>query len=145
MRCGRHPEPIDEPTPGWEYVENVRYGRSDGPVRVRFPDGPVTTHLLIVPAAGTEVRTGDGVGESLLDRVGLVEGHARTASRPSSPPCWSPSSPARPTSPRLRSEPARDGVRLTVRRGDAIDEITLAWSGEVTVSASGETVLTSKR
>ena len=137
-------EPIDEPTPGWEYVQNVRYGRSDGPVRVRFPDGPVTTHLLIAPGAGTEVRTGDGVGESLLDRVGLVR-VTRHGQRAQFAAVLEPVKARAPSIVSLRSEPARDGVRLTVRRGDAVDDITLTRSGEVTVSARGQTVLTSKQ
>jgi hypothetical protein len=137
-------EPIDEPTPGWEYVQNVRYGRSDGPVRVRFPDGPVTTDLLIAPGSGTEVRTGDGVGESPLDRVGLVR-VTRQGQRAQFAAVLEPVKAPAPSIASLRSEPVRDGVRLTVRRGDAVDEITLARSGEVTVSARGETVLTSKK
>jgi hypothetical protein len=137
-------EPIDEPTPGWEYVQNVRYGRSDGLVRVRFPDGPVTTHLLIAPGARTEVRTGEGVGESLLDRVGLVR-LTRHGQRAQFAAVLEPVKADAPSIASFRSEPARDGVRLTVRRGDAVDEVTLAPSGEVTVSARGETVLMSKR
>jgi hypothetical protein len=137
-------EPFDEPTPGWEYVENVRYGRSDGPVRVRFPNGPVTTHLLIAPAAGTEVRTGDGVGESPLDRVGLVR-VARHGKQVQFAAALEPVKSRASDITSIRGEPTRDGVRLTVRRGDAVDEVTLTPSGEVIVSARGEIVLRSKR
>jgi hypothetical protein len=137
-------EHSSEPTPGWEYVQNVRYGKSDGTVRVRFPDRGVTTHLLMAPETGTEVRTGDGVGDSLLDRVGLVDVR-RGGKRAQFAAVLEPVTnwPHKVVS--IRSEPAPDGVRMTVGRGDATDQITLAASGEVTVSVQGETVLTSKR
>ena len=60
------------PDPGWEYLQNVRSGASDGAVRVRFRDKDLTTHLTLAPAAGTQVLVGDGVGGSVLDRVPLV-------------------------------------------------------------------------
>ncbi len=138
------PKPNNEPTPGWEYVENVRSGMSDGPVRVGFPNGSVTTYLTIAPGTGTEIRTGDGVGESLLDRVGLVmvTRHGKQAQFVA---VLEPAKARAPYNASIRSEPAQDGVRLTVRRGDAVDTVTLASSGEVTVSVQGKTVLASKR
>jgi hypothetical protein len=33
---------------------------------------------------------------------------------------------------------------MTIHRGDAVDKVTLTASGEVTVAAQGETVLSSK-
>jgi hypothetical protein len=136
--------PINEPTPGWEYVKNVRYGMTDGPVRVRFPDGFVTTYLLIAPESGTEVRTGDGVGESLLDRVGLVlvTRHSRQAQFAA---VLEPVTGREPNIVSIRAEPAQDGQKVTVRRGDTADKITISSSGEVTVSVQGQTVLTGKR
>src|SRR5208283_5949658 len=104
----------------------------------------VTTNLLIAPGTGTEIRTGDGVGESLLDRVGLVmvTRHGKQAQFAA---VLEPVKARAPYNASIRSEPAQDGVRLTVRRGDAVDTVTLATSSEVTVSAQGETMLTSKR
>jgi hypothetical protein len=137
-------DPISDPTPGWEYVENVRHGITDGPIQVRFPDGSVTTQLMIAPGTGTEVRTGDGVGESLLDRVGLVR-VTRHGKQAQFAAVLEPVKARGPYIASIRSEPAKDGVRLTVRQADAVDNVTLTSSGEVTISAQGEIVLTSKR
>ncbi|MGC8639900.1 MAG: hypothetical protein ACP5XB_08510, partial [Isosphaeraceae bacterium] len=137
-------DPISEPTPGWEYVDNVRYGQTDKLVQVRFLDGLVTTYLIMASGTGTEVRTGNGVGESLLDRVGLVtvRRHGKTAQFAA---VLEPVKADTPAVTSIHNEAVKDGVRLTVRRGGAVDELTLASSGEVTVSAQGKTVLTSKR
>ena len=104
----------------------------------------MTTHLMIAPGPGTGVRTGDGVGESLVDRVGLVK-VTRHGKQAQFAAVLEPVNARAPDVASIRSEPVQDGVRLTVRRGDAVDVVTLASSGEVTVSASGEAVLTSKR
>ena len=137
-------EPISKPAAGWEYVKNVRYGTSDGPVRVRFPDDSVTNYLMIAPETGTEVRTGDGVGESLLDRVGLVmvTRHGKQAQFAT---VLEPVKVGAPSISSIRREPAQDGVRLTVHRGDAVDSVTLGTSNEIEVTAQGVTVLTSKQ
>jgi hypothetical protein len=122
----------------------VRYGQSDEPVRVRFPDGAVTTYLTIAPAASTEVRTGDGVSGSVLDRAGLVR-VSRRGKEVQFAAVLEPVETRAPYVTSIHSEPAHDGIRLTVRRGDLVDSITLAASGEVTVSIQGKTVLTSNR
>ncbi len=65
-------EPAGEEQPGWKYIERVRCGMTDDAVRVRFVDEGVTTHLTLAAAGGSEVRTGDGVGGSVLERVPLA-------------------------------------------------------------------------
>ena len=79
---------------------------SDGPVRVRFPDGPVTTSSYDRARAGTEVRTGDGVGESLLDRVGLVR-VTRHGKQAQFAAVLEPVKPVHPTSPQFAASRPR--------------------------------------
>jgi len=57
--------------PGWEYIQNARCGPCDDPIRVRFVDEGLTTHLTLAAVPGTEVLIGDSVGESVTDRVPL--------------------------------------------------------------------------
>jgi hypothetical protein len=136
-------EPTSELTPGWEYVQNVRYGKSDGPVRVRFPDGALTTYLLMAAGTGTEVRTGDGVGDSLLDRVALVDVRRR-GTRAQFAAVLEPVTDRPPQVVSIQSKRALDAVIMTVRRGDSVDQVTLTTTGEVAVSVEGQTVLTGK-
>jgi hypothetical protein len=68
----RKDDKLGDRFPGQEYVEHVKSGVSDNTLRVRF-DGPaIATHLTVAAAPGTEVRTGDGAGSSITDRVPLV-------------------------------------------------------------------------
>ena len=147
-RCDEswHPGPNQRPN-AWLGVcrERGLTALPDGPVQVRFPDGSVTTQLMIAPGTGTEVRTGDGVGESLLDRVGLARVMVPRQAGPVRCGAGASRKARGPYIASIRSEPAKDGVRLTVRQADAVDNVTLTSSGEVTISAQGETVLTSKR
>lgn len=57
---------------GYQYIQNTKQGASDGPVRIAFLDGPVTTHLTVVADGPTQVVIGDGPGSSILDRVPLA-------------------------------------------------------------------------
>lgn len=88
---------LPESLAGRAYIDGVRTGRADGPVRVVFEGigsadaradgrvpgrvagrdagrdaGRIDTHLLAAAAAGTSVATGHGPGASVQDRVPLV-------------------------------------------------------------------------
>jgi hypothetical protein len=66
------PDDAAPPDEGWDYVKDVKSGKTDGPITVEFEDGPVATRLLMAGAPGTAVRTGTGAGASVLERVPLV-------------------------------------------------------------------------
>ena len=59
---------------GMEYVQNVRKGNTnDKAVRIVFENPKASVHLTMAPAPGrTAVLTGDGVGESVNDRVPMA-------------------------------------------------------------------------
>jgi len=58
---------------GHSYVQNITGGKANGPIRVRVVDGDVTTHLTMDDQTlRTLVRIGDGVGESIVDRVPMA-------------------------------------------------------------------------
>jgi hypothetical protein len=61
-----------EKYPGQEYVARVKVGTTAEPVRATFPGPKVATCLIGNAFAGTEVRTGDGVGEAITDRVPMI-------------------------------------------------------------------------
>ena len=57
---------------GFEYLQNVRRGQSDGPAEATILRGEDRVRVLINGETATEVLVGTGVGESVLDRVPLV-------------------------------------------------------------------------
>ncbi len=67
--------------PGFEYIENIKTGKSDQLITVRFPDKKVITHLTLAAQENTTILTGDGVGASVLERIPLtmVTRHGKTA------------------------------------------------------------------
>ena len=57
---------------GFEYLQDVRIGKTDGPVRATVLTGEDRVEVTVGAEAGTEVLAGTGVGESVMDRVPLV-------------------------------------------------------------------------
>ena len=57
---------------GFEYIEDIRTGRSDGPVRASFRSGEDRVAVTLAAHPDTELLTGTGVGESVRDRVPLI-------------------------------------------------------------------------
>ena len=57
---------------GFEYLQDVRTGKADGTVRATVATGEDRVEVTVGAEAGTEVLTGTGVGESVMDRVPLV-------------------------------------------------------------------------
>ncbi|NQT86303.1 heparinase II/III family protein, partial [bacterium] len=129
------------PYVGMEYVQNVRTGATDGPVRVQFPGKTVGASLTLAAAPKTSVLTGDGVGASVLDRVPMVmiTRHGRQAD-------FAAVLEAVPDKGRPLVTDVilarKDGAALvTVRHGDTADTIALTADGKLTVTSAGKTVL----
>ncbi len=129
---------------GMEYVQNIKTGTTDGPVRVQIPGKMVGASLAMAAAPKTDVLTGDGVGASVLDRVPMVvvTRHGRTVDFAA---VLEPM-PAKGKS--LVNDVGlerKDGVAsVTVRHGNATDTITLTADGTLTVTRAGKTVLEGK-
>lgn len=58
--------------PAEDYLQSLRHGRSDRPVRVSFEGQPVRTEMLAAADGPLVVHTGDGPGASVMDRVPLA-------------------------------------------------------------------------
>ena len=143
IQCDAAKEPGKAPDKfvGMEYVQSIKTGTTDGPIRVQFPGKTVTTHLTMAGAEKTEVLVADGPCASVLDRVPLVmiTRHGTEATF------------AAVLEPVLSSRtPAVNavevvGTTITVRCGDSTDVVALSAANELTVTRGGKAVLTSSR
>lgn len=121
--------------PGAEYLARTKTGVAEGPVAVQFVAPPITTHLHLAGDGATSVIVGDGVGQSVLDRVPLVMLGRRATSV-----CFAavlePVPEGRtPTVTAVFQDTSDDQTRITVRRGDCEDRVTLAADGTVSVAS----------
>ena len=135
---------LGETYPGQEYVNNVRSGVTDGPVKIEFVGDGVTTHVLAAGQPRTEIRTGDGVGASVTDRVPLAMITRRgTAARFA---CALEPVPGgrQPTVTAVSAEEAGGTVRVTVIGTGAPHVITLSPDSRVEITCGGTVVLKSK-
>jgi len=129
------------PCEGWDYVKDVRAGRTDGPIAAEFADDAVVTRLFMAGAPGTAVRTGTGAGASVLDRVPLVritrEGRAAAFAAVLEPV-------KKGEAARIRSISAREegeGAALTLDTSDGEVRISLSPDHSVRVSRGGSKLL----
>jgi len=74
VRCAQaqKPRPLDDRFSGREYINNVLGGEAAGPITVEFDDPNGLTRVMVAEGEAAEVRTGDGVGASVVDRVPLT-------------------------------------------------------------------------
>ncbi len=74
VRCeqGTKPLPLGDAFHGHEYINNVLGANASGPVVVEFDDPNGATRVVLAEGEGTEIRTGDGVGASVVDRVPMM-------------------------------------------------------------------------
>ncbi len=132
---------LSQAFPGAEYLANVKTGSTNAPIAVRFDDASVSLQALIAADGASEVLTGDGVGASVLDRVPLVMiGRHGTAA------CFAAALepiPAgqSPTIKTVKQEVSTDQIRVTVQKGNRVDQVTFTAAGKVTVQSDGEQVL----
>jgi len=146
VRCeaASRPGKLARSYPGQEYVRNVRIGTTDGPVHVSFADKDVTTHLTVAAQPKTEVRIGDGVGASVLDRVPLVMVTRRGQGARFAAVIEPIAGGGKPGVESLEVERTPEGIQMTVRKGKQTDTLTLTEGNKLTVRSGGKTVLTGK-
>jgi len=126
---------------GMEYVQNIRTGTTDGPVRVQFLDKTVIASLAMAAAPKTDVLTGDGVGASVLDRVPMVvvTRHGRKVDFASVLEAVAANGKSLVND--MVFERNNEGVSVTIRHDNATDIITLTTGGTLVVTRAGKTVL----
>jgi hypothetical protein len=135
---------LAETCPGQEYVQNVKAGATDQAVRIEFAGSAVTTYLTAAAGPKTEVRTGDGVGASIMDRVPLAV-ITRSGERARFACVLEPvAKGARPAVTAVSAEEVPAGIRVAVQRGGETDTILLAPDGRFTVASGGRTLLEGK-
>ena len=126
---------------GAEYLNNVKKGSTDAAIVVRFDGTPVTTQAHVAAAGESEVLTGDGVGASILDHVPLV-----MIGRHGTTVCFAAALeplPAgqSPTVTAVKQDVSPEQVRVTVHKGNRVDQVTFTAAGKVTVESDGKEVL----
>ncbi|MBT4501924.1 MAG: hypothetical protein HOC74_29600 [Gemmatimonadetes bacterium] len=57
---------------GFEYIDDIRTGRSDDSIRATFTSGEDRVAVTLAAHPATDLLTGTGVGESVRDRVPLI-------------------------------------------------------------------------
>ncbi|MBM4018024.1 MAG: alginate lyase family protein [Planctomycetes bacterium] len=133
-----------EKFPGQEYLQNVRAGTTDGPVRAEFAADAATTHLLAAAATGTEVRTADGPGASVMERVPLVVLTRRGPSARFAAVLEPVRKGAAPAVSAVALADSPQGLRVTVQNGAAAETATIAPAGTFTFAVGGKIVLEGK-
>jgi len=126
---------------GQEYIQSIKTGATEAPIRVQFPGKNITTHLLLAGVAGSTVVTGDGVGASILDRVPMVMVTRQGAEAT----FLAVLEPVRTGQPPAVTEVAMSladrAPRLQVKRTDGTDVITFIGAQAVKIESNGKTVL----
>jgi len=127
--------------PGHAYVQRVRKGRTGEVVRAAFTDEQVVTHLVAAGSAGTRVLIGDGVGESVFDRVPmLMLGRHGPGARFAV--VIEPVKAGRTPSVKTVSLAEQDGALVvTVANGSVEDRVTWTPANRVTVTRGGKELL----
>jgi len=128
-----------------EYVQHIRTGTTDGPVRVRFAGKAVATCLTMAAGGTTDVLAGDGVGASVVDRVPMVAIGRQGAQADFAAVLEPVRAGAKPTVSDVRLERTAAGATVTVQAGGAPTVITLTAAGRLTVVREGKTMLNSER
>ena len=138
VRCDdvKQDDVAPNPIVGLEYIKNLRVGKTDANIKVQFDMNGLTTLLALAGAPGTEIRTGDGPGASVAERVPLTivtrRGKAVRFAAVIQPVTNTTSLVSD-----LTMEEADNSIRLVVSTSKSRDTITLAPSGKVTVATHG--------
>jgi hypothetical protein len=130
---------------GLEYVENLKGGFTDMPVRVVFPDKNVTTNLVLAARPGTGVHTGNGVGASILDRVPLVMVARRGKVARFCAVLEPVSSGAKPTVRAVTCAAGAEEVTITVETRSGEDHVMLTLDHQIRVRSRNRLLLDSAR
>ena len=146
VRCETASQPgkLGETYAGQEYVENVKTGTTDQTVLVEFPLRELTTRLTVAAERGTEVRVGDGVGASVMDRVPLAMITRRGRTTRFAAVIEPVADAGRAAVTGVTVEAVAGGTQIIVRAGDAVDEVLLAADGSLKMSRAGQILLSGR-
>jgi len=142
--AAREPGKPPDKFAGMEYVENIRTGLTDAPIRARFPGKAVATHLTVAAAPRTEVLVGDGPCASILDRVPLIlvtrHGAEATFAAVLEPVLGD----RKPVVSDVSVEFKDGSAVVAIRLGASADTVTFTQANALTLTTAGRHVLTGK-
>lgn len=122
---------LGESCPGYQYVKDVRSGKTSESIQVTFEDEAIQTHLTVAAGGATGIVIGHGVGASVEDRVPMIL-LTRTAPTVRFAVVLEPV--RRGDAPTVRGvtlEPAAGDLRIRVDTAAGTDELT--WDGAGTL------------
>jgi hypothetical protein len=126
---------------GAEYLDHVRTGVTAEDIRVKFDGGEVTTSLLLGKAAGTEMFTADGPGESVLDRIPMVIATRRGTAAQFAAVIEPVDKKQPPAVSNVEWKATEGTVRIVVDRGAASDCFEIGRDGAVSLEVDKIKVL----
>lgn len=129
---------------GLRFIQQARRGATSGLVRAIFAGGEIDTHLSLAGGGALEVLTGDGPGESVLDRVPMVMA-GRRGTAVAFAAVIEPVTGAEP--PRVQSVALREHggrFQVEIERADGRDSALLQPDGAFEFRADGRRVLEGK-
>lgn len=146
VRCEAATDPADlsaEP-PGYQYIQNTKQGARDGPARIAFLDGPVTTHLTVAADGPTQVVVGDGPGSSILERVPLAMIRQTGRGARFVAVIEPVAAAAKPSVSSVAWRQQTDGVTIDVRSGPTLASVRLTNDLGIEIRDDGKTMPTSR-
>jgi hypothetical protein len=140
MKCGHATAEVGTAgtAPGFEYIKDIRHGKSDDIIPIQIDDEKLTTHITINAHESTEFFTGDGPCASVLDRVPMTIVR-RTGSKARFAVVIEPVRTGR--SPAARSIVLAESSGKYTIEGNGIESITLTKDGRIDVRKGDRLVL----
>jgi len=125
---------------GMEYVQKIRKGNTNGTIRVLFEDGKTPVYLTMAGGVESEVLVGDGVGESVEDRVPLARVTRHGMTVPFAAVIEPVKAGAQPTVSDVTLA-EENGFVIRVARGDKVDTIHITNEEQLQVLEDETVVL----
>ena len=125
---------------GQEYITNVKQGINQGPIAIQFIAEDLTTHLSMAGAPDTTVRVGNGVGQSVADRVPMVVITRHGADAKFAAVLEPVAKGQRPQVTAVDVNNTKRGTEVTIRRQDQVDVVTLTKDHRVSLTVDGRVI-----
>jgi hypothetical protein len=143
LRCLQADKPgqLPDTFSGKEFINNLRSGATDQGVSVEFASQDITTHLSVAAENGTKILTGDGVGESVIDRVPLTmitrQGRSTLFAAALEPTAKG----AQPTIKGVTAQRIAEGVLVSIQLPATTDQLKLTPDGQLKLSSGAQVLL----
>jgi oligo-alginate lyase len=131
----------DKDFQGMEYVADLKAGQTEKAVSVIFDGNDLDTRLTIAAGPATKVRTGNGVGATMLERVPLAMVERFGAACRFAAVLEPVRKGAKPAVSAVAARDDGGSIIVTVTCAGSADTITLAADGAVTVRRGEKDVL----